>query len=93
MQVPLVIVQTPAPMLEISSVSPAANNEVFTVIVVDPAAFIRTLVPTSAATKTYETVLVEVVLLYWFERRRLAFAAVNTSPEVKTVGNAIMLLL
>ena len=93
MQVPLVIVQTPAPMLDISSVSPAANNEVLTVIVVDPAAFIRTLVPTSAPTKTYDTVLVEVVRLYWFERRRLAFAAVNTSPEVKTVGNAMMLLL
>ena len=48
--VPAVTVQTPAPMFCKTSVSPALNNDVFTVIVVALALFITTRVPLSAAT-------------------------------------------
>jgi hypothetical protein len=61
--VPAVIVQIPAPMFWINRVSPAENKEVLTVIVVALAEFITTRVPLSAATRTYETVLVLTVWL------------------------------
>lgn len=53
---PAVIVQVPAPLLAIKMVSPTPNTELFTVIVVEPALFIMTRLPTSPTTNVYDAV-------------------------------------
>jgi hypothetical protein len=80
--VPAVIVHTPAPMLVIRRVSPAVNNDVFTVIVVADAEFIVMVVPASTATSVYEAVLALTVWLYWLACSEVIWAAVSTCPVV-----------
>ena len=88
-QVPAVTVQTPAPMLRISTLSDAPKIEVLTVMVVAEAEFITTLVPRSAIVRVWLAVLVDtgkVVIALSCDARRVL-------PEPNGNGVAIMLLL